>query len=208
MRLSENVTTIFAVGESGARVTVQTIVDRVSVKSFGILLVIFSIPSAMPLPAPGYSTPFGIILVILGLQLFNRRDFPWLPKRILEKEVNVGERPRLIKTMVFFLRIIEFFIRPRLGFVFENAITFRLLALIVLICGTSMIIPVPLTNTAPAFGVFLIGLGMLEEDGLLSIAGVLASLAGVALTLTVLSALIYFGWEGIDIVREFLKGLF
>ena len=33
-------------------------------------------------------------------------------------------------------------------------------------------------------------------------------LAGVALTLTVLSALIYFGWEGIDIVREFLKGLF
>ncbi len=71
-----------------------------------------------------------------------------------------------------------------------------------------MIIPVPLTNTAPAFGVFLIGLGMLEEDGLLSIAGVLASLAGVALTLTVLSALIYFGWEGIDIVREFLKGLF
>jgi len=208
MRLSENVTTIFAVGESGARVTVQTIVDRVSVKSFGILLVIFSIPSAMPLPAPGYSTPFGIILVILGLQLFNRRDFPWLPKRILEKEVNVGERPRLIKTMVFFLRIIEFFIRPRLGFVFENAITFRLLALIVLICGTSMIIPVPLTNTAPAFGVFLIGLGMLEEDGLLSIAGVLASLAGVALTLTVLSALIYFGWEGIDMVREFLKGLF
>ncbi|HOC70423.1 MAG TPA: exopolysaccharide biosynthesis protein [Candidatus Hydrogenedentes bacterium] len=208
MRLSENVTTIFAVGESGARVTVQTIVDRVSVKSFGILLVIFSIPSAMPLPAPGYSTPFGIILVILGLQLFNRRDFPWLPKRILEKEVNVGERPRLIKTMVFFLRIIEFFIRPRLGFVFENAITFRLLALIVLICGTSMIIPVPLTNTAPAFGVFLIGLGMLEEDGLLSIAGMFASLAGVALTLTVLSALIYFGWEGIDMVREFLKGLF
>lgn len=208
MRLSENVANIFAAGESGARVTVQTIVDRVSVKSFGILLVIFAIPSAMPLPAPGYSTPFGVILVILGLQLFSRREFPWLPKRILEKEVNVGERPRLIKTMVFFLRIIEFFIRPRLGFVFENAITFRLLALIVLICGTSMIIPVPLTNTAPAFGVFLIGLGMLEEDGLLSIAGMFASLAGVALTLTVLSALIYFGWEGIDMVREFLKGLF
>ncbi len=208
MRLSENVANIFAAGESGARVTVQTIVDRVSVKSFGILLVIFAIPSAMPLPAPGYSTPFGIILVILGLQLFSRREFPWLPKRILEKEVNVGERPRLIKTMVFFLRIIEFFIRPRLGFVFENAITFRLLALIVLICGTSMIIPVPLTNTAPAFGVFLIGLGMLEEDGLLSIAGMFAALAGVALTLTVLSALVYFGWEGIDMVREFLKGLF
>ncbi|HOC71149.1 MAG TPA: exopolysaccharide biosynthesis protein, partial [Candidatus Hydrogenedentes bacterium] len=145
---------------------------------------------------------------ILGLQLFNRRDFPWLPKRILEKEVNVGERPRLIKTMVFFLRIIEFFIRPRLSFIFENAFTFRFLALIVMICGTSMIIPIPLTNTAPAFGIFLIGLGMLEEDGLLSIAGVLASLAGVTLTITVLSALVYFGWEGIDIVREFLKGLF
>lgn len=208
MKLSENIATIFAIEQDGTAVTVQTILDRVSVKSFGILLVIFSIPSAMPVPAPGYSIPGGIALVLLGMQLFMKRNYPWLPKRVLTKEVHVGRKPKLIKTMVFFLRIMEFFIRPRLNFVFTNPLCFRILAAIVLLCGLSMIIPVPLTNTAPAFGVFLIGMGMLEEDGLLSSAGVLAGLAGLALSVTVLGALIYFGSEGIIMVEEFIKGLF
>ncbi len=208
MKLSENVSSIFAAGEDGAIVTVQTILDRVSVKGFGILLVIFSLPSAMPVPAPGYSTPFGFVLLILGLQIFSRRDYPWLPERILKKEVGIGTKPRLVRAMIFFLRILEFFIRPRLGFMFQNGITIRFLAFIILLCAASMIIPIPLTNTAPAFGIFLIGLGMLEEDGLLAIGGVLASLVGLAISMSVLAAIIFFGWEGIDLVRAFLKDLF
>lgn len=207
MKLSENITTIFAAGEDGAIVTVQTILDRVSVKGFGILLVIFAIPSAMPLPAPGYSTPFGFILLLLAVQLFQRRDYPWLPKKVLNRQVGIGEKPRLIKTMIFFLRILEFFIRPRFGFMFTNGIALRFLATMIILCAVSMLIPIPLTNTAPAFGIFLIGLGMLEEDGLMSIGGVLASLAGLTLSVTVLGALIIYGWEGIEIVQEAIKSV-
>ncbi|NLV43150.1 MAG: exopolysaccharide biosynthesis protein [Candidatus Hydrogenedentes bacterium] len=207
MKLSENVTSIFAAGEDGAVVSVQTILDRVSVKGFGILLVIFAIPSAMPLPAPGYSTPFGFILVLLGVQLFKGREYPWLPQKVLDRKVGIGEKPRLIKTMIFFLRILEFFIRPRLGFMFNNTLAFRFLATIVILCAGSMIIPIPLTNTTPAFGIFLIGLGMLEEDGLMSIGGVLASLVGLALSATVLIALVFFGWEGIELVRDAIKSI-
>ena len=207
MKLSENITSIFAIGEDGAAVTVRTILDRVSVKSFGLILVIFSIPSAMPVPAPGYSIPGGIILVLLGVQLFMRREYPWLPDRMLQKEVRVGQKPSLVKTMVFFLRVLEFFIRPRLAFVFNNPVTLRLLALIVMLCGLSMCIPVPLTNTAPAFGVFLIGLGMLEEDGFLSGVGVLAGIVGLTLSVTVLGAIIYWGPEGVDWVKEAIKSV-
>ena len=207
MRLSENIESIFAISEDGLPVTIQTIMNRVSVKSFGILLAILAIPSAMPVPAPGYSVPGGIALVILGARLITRRAYPWLPQRILNKEVRVGQRPRLIRCMVLFLRFFEFFIRPRLAFVFSNPVCYRLLGVVVLLCGLSMCIPVPLTNTAPAFGVFLIGLGMLEEDGFLSGLGAAAGIVGLLLSLTVLTFIVMFGREGVDILKELIKGL-
>lgn len=205
MRLSDNIASIFAASEDGTPVTIQTIVDRVSVKSFGILLVILALPSAMPVPAPGYSIPGGIALLILGTQLVRQREYPWLPERVLKKEVRVGQRPRLIRCMILFLRFFEFFIRPRLAFVFSNPICYRMLGVVVLLCGFSLCIPVLLTNTAPAFGVFMIGLGMLEEDGLLSSAGALAGIIGLLLTLAVLTMIVFFGMEGVDMLKEFIR---
>lgn len=206
MRLSENITSIFAAGEDGAPLTIRTILDRVSVKSFGILLVIFSIPSAMPVPAPGYSIPGGIALVFLGIQIILHREYPWLPNQVLIKEVHVNAKPKLMKAMIAFLRFFEFFIRPRLGFIFSNTFMYRILGGIVTLCGLSMIIPVPLTNTAPAFGVFLIGLGMVEEDGALSGLGVMAGIVGLCLSIAVLTAIVLFGREGVDLLKDFIKG--
>ncbi len=207
MRLSENIESIFAVSEDGTPVTIRTILDRVSVKSFGLLLVLFALPSAVPVPAPGYSIPGGVALLILGVQIVRRREYPWLPERVVRKEVSIGSKPRLIKWMIQFLRIFEFFIRPRFAFVFSNPVTYRVMGVAVTLCGLSLCIPIILTNTAPAFGVFLIGLGMLEEDGFLAGLGVIAGITGLLLTLTVLGAIIFFGMEGADMVKEFIKGL-
>lgn len=208
MRLSENVASIFALSEDGTPVTIQVIMDRVSMKSFGIILAILALPSALPVPAPGYSVPPGLALLVLGVQMMRRRDFPWLPERVLNKEVHVGSKPRIIKMMIYFLRIFEFFIRPRFAFMFTNPTMYRILGGIVFLCACSMIIPIPLTNTAPAFGIFLIGLSLIEEDGLLSLAGILAGIAGLCLSITVLTFVAWFGLEGADILKDMIKGLF
>lgn len=207
MRLSENIESIFAEDEAGTAVTVQTIIERVNVKGFGILLVLLALPSALPVPAPGYSVPFGLVLILLGSQIVRRKEVPWLPQRFLAKEVNFGKNTRLQRMMVRFLRLFEYFIRPRLSFIFSNALTYRILGIVVVLCGMSMCIPVPLTNTAPAFGVFLIGIGMIEEDGFFSGLGVLAGITGLLLSLTVLTFIIMFGMEGVDIIKDFIKSL-
>ena len=62
-----------------------------------------------------------------------------------------------------------------------------------------MALPIPGTNTAPAFGIFLIGFALLEEDGLLLILGILASLVALAISLTI----IFFGYQ----TYLYLKGL-
>ena len=51
-------------------------------KGYGLLLIILSLPSALPIPAPGYSTPFGIAIALIGIQMLGGRRTIWLPKKI------------------------------------------------------------------------------------------------------------------------------
>ena len=39
---------------------INEITRAVGEKGFGLLLIVLSLPSALPVPAPGYSTPFGL----------------------------------------------------------------------------------------------------------------------------------------------------
>ena len=67
-----------------------------------------------------------------------------------------------------------------------------------------MALPIPGTNTAPAFGIFLIGFALLEEDGLMLILGVLASLVALVISLTI----IFFGYQSYIYLKDLLISLF
>ena len=200
-------------------ITLRQVLDRLDVRSFGILLAILSLPSALPMPAPGYSVPFGIALVFLGIQMVFDRDFPWFPERLLAKEIRVKQDSKLVHSMAKFSAFFERFIKPRLNFVYGTHGFRRLLGAVVLACGISMCIPVPLTNTVPALGIFLIGLGSLEEDGLVGISGMLVAIAGLMLAATVIGLILYLTYwaagtgsemsiaEIEEMVKNFIKGL-
>jgi len=203
MRLSTDIRIIFA--HSDNPVTVREILDRVSVKSFGIFLVILSMPSALPVPAPGYSIPFGLALLFLGIQVVLRRDHPWFPERVLKREIHIKENSKAVNGMVKFLSMFEKVIRPRFTFVYGNPVFYRLMGCVIMLCSVSMLIPIPLTNTLPALGIFLIGLGMLEEDGFFGIFGTAVGVGGVLFTLTLLGLIAFFGMEAVGMVRDFIK---
>ncbi|MBT5692093.1 MAG: exopolysaccharide biosynthesis protein, partial [Opitutae bacterium] len=54
---------------TGDRILMRQFFECFCEKGFGILLMMFALPSALPVPAPGYSIPFGIILALLAGQL-------------------------------------------------------------------------------------------------------------------------------------------
>lgn len=60
-------------------VSLGDILQLAAERTFGFLLAVLSLPSALPIPAPGYSTPFGIVLLLLGWQLLVGASTPWLP---------------------------------------------------------------------------------------------------------------------------------
>jgi len=216
LKLSDNIENIFTHPE-GDTVSVREILDRVSHKSFGVFLAILALPSALPVPAPGYSVPFGIVLIILGCQMILNREQPWFPDKVLDRRIKANQNNKAVQFMVKFLKFFEFFIRPRLSFVYTNGLFFRGLGLIVLTCGISMCIPVPLTNTGPALGIFLIGLGTLEEDGLFGLGGAFVSLLGLLLAASVLGVIVYLVYsagtgtldetivQAGEIVKDFIK---
>ncbi len=82
-RLSQELQRYFLEEERPSQVTLADILLLAKERIFGFLLVILSLPSALPVPAPGYSTPFGILIFILAVQLIIGAKIPWLPQRMM-----------------------------------------------------------------------------------------------------------------------------
>ncbi len=177
--------------------------DRVGDKGFGLLLVVMSLPSALPVPAPGYSTPFGIILSILGIQMIMGQQSPWLPARARRVSIKRSLSEKVIRGGAKIFGKIEHLIRPRWSWI-GGRLGLPFMGTLVLLMSALMILPIPLTNTAPAMVIFLIGAGLTEDDGLV---------AGAACALGVLAVLLYagviylaltVGFEGVAQLKELL----
>ncbi|MFQ3585469.1 MAG: exopolysaccharide biosynthesis protein, partial [Cyanobacteriota bacterium] len=158
-------------------------------RSFGLFLVILSLPSALPLPAPGYSTPFGLLIVLLAAQLAAGRTTPWLPEQVLQKSIQLKQFQRLVQAGIPWLQRIEKISRPRWTSLCTTRLGQGVLGTLISLMGISMIIPIPGTNTLPAIGVFVTAFGLMEEDGILCGLGSLICVAGGLLTTSILLGL-------------------
>jgi len=202
-KLSEDLNYLLAV-KSGQRITVGSIFEAMGDRGFGLALMITSLPSALPIPAPGYSTPFGILLVLLAAQIFLGREKPWLPSWARKIVINEKLAGLMIRGASQFFARVEHLIKPRWSWAMQrNGHIFA--ASIVAFMGLLMAIPIPGTNTAPAGVIFLVGVAITEEDGLFL---ALASIVGVLTSLfyaIILMMIFYFGAAGVSEAWSFAR---
>jgi hypothetical protein len=202
--LSTALEALLAREHAGAELTVGEVFERIGDRGFGLLLIVLSLPSALPIPAPGYSTPFGILIAVLALQMLAGRTTPWLPRRAARTRLHGKFIDGMLGFFSKFFGKVEFLIRPRLRWVGSRAGLAFLGALVLVMAGL-MILPIPLTNTFPAFVIFLTGIGLTEEDGLFSLFAGLLGVLAVGLYAVVVYFFIRFGLEGIDMIKEWIK---
>ncbi|NEP28671.1 exopolysaccharide biosynthesis protein, partial [Moorena sp. SIO3I6] len=81
-KLSVELQRYFFEEEQEPQVRLADILTLAGERIFGFIFVILSLPSALPVPAPGYSIPFGIVILLLAIQLIVGAKRPWLPKKI------------------------------------------------------------------------------------------------------------------------------
>ncbi|MDR2768949.1 MAG: exopolysaccharide biosynthesis protein [Puniceicoccales bacterium] len=173
----------------------KVLVDQLKEQGFGALILLLSIPSALPIPAAGYSTPFGIILALLGLQLIFGCEVPWYPKRWNIKRLSLSKK--WVTFACKMLRIVEIFTRPNrcvyLQYVFNRCV----IGINIFILSVIMALPIPLTNTLPAAIILLFGVGLLEKDGLFLCFAQVCSMIATSIYVFAAYWISVFGIEGL-----------
>ena len=201
--LSEIVTNVF--DEERQPTTYGDMVDEIGQHGMAVILILFALPSALPIPAAGYSTILSIPLFLIGFRLLAGYDTMWLPAGLRRRTFDPKSFSRkLVGGMLRLIKFAENFTKPRLSWLTGARITRAALGILIVALAASMALPIPGTNTAPAFGIFLIGFALLEEDGLMLIVGVLASLVALAISLTI----IFFGYQGYLYVKDLITSAF
>lgn len=169
MTLSQQLVRVFE--EAGDDFSIGELLDKIDAKSFGFILTISPLPTALPFTPPGFTLPFGFVQCVLAGQMVLGKRTPWIPGWILRKKViSGGKATKMWSAMPKFLAKFEKMIRPRSEYL-TKGVWERLLGVAVFFASLAMMVPFPVTNSICALGVFLVGLAMVEEDGLMAMVG-------------------------------------
>jgi hypothetical protein len=189
---------------TGDEVSVRQILEALHERGFGFLLLFFSLPMALPVPVPpGINILLASPLVILTAQQVLGRRTIWMPENIQRKTVSRKKLDALIGASIPRIRRFEILIRPRLAFITQGGFS-NLIGLLGLIMALTVCIPVPLTNTVPSLGITLMAVGVIMRDGLAVIGGAAIGMTWIAM---LAMAIIFFGAEGLDILKETIKSV-
>ncbi|ETX01795.1 MAG: hypothetical protein ETSY1_06005 [Candidatus Entotheonella factor] len=166
------------------------------------MLILFALPSALPVPAAGYSTVLSIPLFIIGFRLLCGYNTLWMPASWRGKPFRPEQFSRkVINRMLQLIQYVERLTKPRLVSFARSRWIRVVLGILIIALACSMLLPIPGTNTAPAFGIFLIGFALLEDDGVMLLVGMAASLVALAISI----AIILFGYA---VVKGVISSLF
>lgn len=153
-------------------VQLRTVLETLQGRAYELLMVLLVLPFAVPVSVPGMSTPFGLAIAAIAVQLAAAR-LPWLPRFLLHAKLGPGFFRKVLGATRGVVRFLEKFLRPRLpGLTGSRArIGVHLAGLTVAALLLALPLPIPFTNMIPGWAILLLALGLMERDGLFIAAG-------------------------------------
>lgn len=182
---------------SSDRVLVKDLVDVMDSVGFGLAIMIFAFGIIIPLPPP-FPSIISIPLVIFSAQMIAGYAAPKLPKRFSNLSVKRSVLVMLIQRSSPYIRKVEKILKPRLAFMFYSGME-RVIGVFIFIFSTFVLLPMPLSNFIPGFGVLVISFGLLGKDGLVTILGIMIGLAGLTISVTA----VFLGVEALYYIKDF-----
>ena len=167
-------------------------------ESYGLIILLLSLPSAMFFPAPGVSTGFAVIIFILAYRMYRGKP-PWIPQKYSDKKITHKTIKNMNRALSIYLKILEKITKPRLTrFVNEKTI-----GMLIMIMCVNMFIPMPLTNSAPALSIFVLAFSLINKDGFIALIGIFGGILGFIITFVVIMGARF----GYTELREFIRAL-
>jgi len=156
--------------------TVGELVDKAAEAGFGFLVGILTL---IAIPFFGLSTPFGLAIAIIGVQMIIGRTKPWLPKRARKRELSMQMLDRIAGMLARRTKWIAKSTRRR----WEWSISTRLVGfgITLLALGLALPLPIPGSNMVFLIPIFIYAIGVLERDGVWIVIGHVALLVDIVL---------------------------
>lgn len=154
------------------RIAIADMLDTMRARAFGALLLVFAFPNLLPSP-PGLAGVLGMPLIFLSAQMMLGMH-PWLPGFIARRSMPRPTFAAMVARINPWLARAERLLKARLK-PLAWPVSQRLIGAVCLVLSVALALPIPFANMAPAFAICLIGLGVLERDGIWIIAGLLAA---------------------------------
>lgn len=156
--------------------TIAQILDALDARAFGLAILLFAIPSVIPMP-PGVPTVVGIALLIVSIQMVFGRVELWLPSFLSKRDFSRKALVSGFEKIKPQLEFIERFARPRLLFLTGRVGTV-VIGVVVLVMAVVLILPLPPGgNFPPALACAILGMALVERDGFIVILGLLVTVA-------------------------------
>lgn len=174
----------------GDTITFKHLIENIGTRTYGILLLILTLPNTIPVAGVvGISALTGTLMLIFSAQMAFSVEKPWLPKFLAEKQIGKAMLLRALRAVAPYLAKIEPFIKPRM-LAMSSPIGLCVTGWFIAGFCLVLLLPIPLSNLGPAVAVFLIGLGMLEKDGVLMSIGLVVGVVYCTILIWFLSELI------------------
>lgn len=162
-------------------ITIGDLVGALRNRVFGLGILLFSLPNIFPVP-PGIPAACGAVLMLLGLQLAIGRDQLWLPQKLSRRSLTRSTLRTITERSMPWIKRFERFSRPRLDYMATPAAS-RFVGAMIFILGFVLLMPFPfLGNMPPGAAACILGLGLVERDGVLVLIGFIASVIALGIT--------------------------
>ena len=180
---------------AGERLTVADIVSVLRDRAFAVLVVLLGLPNCLPMPPP-IPLVCGLLLALVAAQLAAGRATPWLPRSLLRRSIPQDAVQRAVRRALPVLQRLERWSKPRVEF-FETPVALRVVGVLLIALALGLLVAAPVIGQIPlGIAVCLVGLGLVERDGVLVMAGLLAGFGGLALSF----GFVYAVFAGLDAV--------
>ncbi|WP_181919369.1 exopolysaccharide biosynthesis protein [Alkalilimnicola ehrlichii] len=150
--------------QSAERIRIGDLLQGAGARLYGLALLVFALPEAIPFPAVGLTGLIAIPIAVVALTMMFKGmhgELPgWIRRRYIRRDwaINITRRGASL------VHRIERFSHPRYTTWTEYG---RPLGLLCLCLSAVMAVPIPFSNVAPGVTVVAIGLGIFQRDGLL-----------------------------------------
>ena len=162
-------------------VSLERIFKVLSGKGRYFVIFVLSFPFCLPIQIPGMSTPFGVLISLIGLRILINKE-ALFPQKLLNKKISSKLLKNISKKGLWIVKKLKKLIHPRLDLFCHTVISKYINGVLIVLLGLilALPLPIPFSNLLAAWSLFGICVGLLEDDGLFVVFGYILTLVTIA----------------------------